>query len=67
MTIVQTHLHCPYCGKGFDLELEENMREDDLIEECPLCGSPVEIRLVLGEDDKLLRAEAHRVDGDSDD
>jgi len=66
MNIVTSRLHCPYCGKSFELEMEENVQEDDLIEECPLCGSPVDIRLVLDEDGKVIDADIHRADGDMD-
>ncbi len=66
MNKVQLKLLCPYCGKTFDLELEENANEDDLIEECPLCGHPIDIRLVLDPDGKVVNAEIHRVDGDVD-
>ncbi|HEC19531.1 MAG TPA: CPXCG motif-containing cysteine-rich protein [Gammaproteobacteria bacterium] len=66
MNIVKPKLHCPYCGKSFSLELEESVNEDDLIEECPLCGSPIDIRLVMDPEKGLVGAEAHRVDGDTD-
>lgn len=66
MNIVKLTPHCPYCGKTFNLELEENTSEDDLIEECPLCGSPIDIRLALDANGKVIDAEVQRVDGDSD-
>ncbi len=67
MNIVKTDLHCPSCGKSFTLEMEENMSEDDLIEECPLCGSPIDIQLHLDPQGKVISAEVRRIDGDSDD
>lgn len=66
MNIIKTRLHCPSCGKSFEIELEENSREDSLLEECPMCGNPVEIRLVLDDEGRLASAEVHRVDGDAD-
>ena len=66
MNTVRLNLHCPHCGKSFDLEMEEDASEDDLIEECPLCGSPVDIRLVLDPTGKVTRAEIQRSDGVED-
>jgi len=67
MNVVHVDLHCPYCGKDFSLDLEENASEDDLIEECPLCGHALDLRLVLSPEGKLVGAEVFRADGDGDD
>ncbi len=66
MNIIKFDLHCPYCGKTFDLELEENATQDDLIEECPLCGHGIDIQLMLSPEGKIIDAEIHRIDGDTD-
>ena len=66
MNTIKVNLHCPHCGKSFDLEMEEDASEDDLIEECPLCGSPIDIRLVLSPDGKVAGAEIQRSDGVED-
>ena len=68
MPVIKVDLHCPYCGKDFDIELVENATEDDLIEECPLCGHPLDVRLVLDpQTGNVVGAEIRRVDGDTDD
>ncbi len=66
MNIIKTRLHCPYCGKSFDLELEERTYEDDLLEECPMCGNSIEIHLQLDQEGKVSKAEVHQLDGDAD-
>ncbi len=66
MSQIRLDLHCPYCGKNFDLEVEENATEDDLIEECPLCGHPVDIRLTLDAEGRVTGARIERDDGDPD-
>ena len=66
MQLIDITVHCPYCGKRIDLHLEENVSEDDLLDECPRCGNAIDIRLVLDTDGKVVGAEVHRVDGDTD-
>lgn len=66
MSLVNVDLQCPYCGEQFDFELEENCSEDDVLDECPRCGHAVDIRLVLDPEGRVVGAEIHRDDGDTD-
>ncbi len=66
MNLIKTTIHCPSCGKSFDIELEENAVEDAFLEECPMCGNSIEVHLVLDGEGNLVKTEVSQVDGDSD-
>ncbi len=51
---------CPCCVNTFELNIEEAMQEDDLIEECPICGCPIDILIQRDGEGNIKGVEVRR-------
>lgn len=46
-------LQCPHCWETVELVVDCSVPEQQLVEDCSVCCSPILITLTLGEDDEL--------------
>jgi hypothetical protein len=55
-------LQCPYCWETVELFVDCSVPEQQIVEDCSVCCSPILITLTLDEDDELY-AEARMENG----
>ena len=54
-----TLITCPYCGESLELAIDPSISEQEYIEDCQVCCSPIRLRVTLA-DDGGVRATAER-------
>ncbi|MBS0583003.1 MAG: CPXCG motif-containing cysteine-rich protein [Proteobacteria bacterium] len=47
-------IHCPYCGEGFETQVDLSAGSQSYIEDCAVCCKPIEIALRVGDEGELL-------------
>jgi len=57
-----TTVECPYCGEPFETMVDCSGGSQDYIEDCPVCCRPVEFRLEVDSEGKLLSLAVRRDD-----
>jgi hypothetical protein len=55
-------LQCPHCWETVELVVDCSVPEQQIVEDCSVCCSPILITLKLGEDDELY-ADARMENG----
>jgi hypothetical protein len=55
-------LNCPYCGEGFEVEVDCSAGNQTYIEDCPVCCRPIELSSEVGFGGELLGLAARRDD-----
>lgn len=49
---------CPYCGEGFETNVDTSAGSTAYVEDCAVCCKPIEITLRLDENDGLIEVKA---------
>jgi hypothetical protein len=57
-----SRIDCPYCGEGFDINVDCSAGNQQYVEDCPVCCQPIEIATNVDFDGKLLGVQAQRSD-----
>ncbi|WP_347262038.1 CPXCG motif-containing cysteine-rich protein [Rudaea sp.] len=47
-------IHCPYCGEGFETQVDLSAGSQSYVEDCAVCCKPIEIALRVGDEGELL-------------
>ncbi|MEO6688485.1 MAG: CPXCG motif-containing cysteine-rich protein [Dokdonella sp.] len=50
-------LHCPYCGEGFETQVDLSAGSQRYVEDCAICCRPIEVSLRVGDDEELIGVE----------
>jgi len=40
-------IHCPYCGEGIELFVDDSAGAQSYIEDCPVCCRPIEVAVTF--------------------
>jgi len=43
--LASAHLHCPYCGKSLEITVDDSAGQQDGIEDCQVCCTPMQFRI----------------------
>jgi uncharacterized protein (UPF0212 family) len=57
-----SRIDCPYCGEGFDIDVDCSAGDQQYVEDCPVCCQPIEIATTVGLDGELIGVQALRND-----
>lgn len=57
-----SRIDCPYCGEGFDINVDCSAGDQQYVEDCPVCCQPIEIATNVGLDGELIGVQALRND-----
>lgn len=52
----EKNISCPYCGEPITVLVDTSVAEQDYIEDCSVCCQPIELRVVVDNDDCYLQA-----------
>lgn len=55
-------VECPYCGETIGVSLDLSAGSQSYIEDCQVCCQPIEMIVGVGDDGRLERIDATRVD-----
>ncbi len=55
-------VQCPYCGEPFETLLDLSAGSASYIEDCQVCCQPIDFRLDVDQDGRLVKLEALRAD-----
>lgn len=55
-------LQCPHCWEPVELLVDCSVPDQEIVEDCSVCCSPILVTLTLGEDDEL-HADARMENG----
>ena len=55
-------VRCPYCGEQFETVIDLSSGSASYIEDCQVCCRPIEFRLDVEEDGRLISLETGRSD-----
>jgi len=55
-------VQCPYCGESFETVVDLSSGSTSYIEDCQVCCRPIEFRLDVEEDGRLISLETGRSD-----
>ena len=47
-------IHCPYCGEGFETQVDLAAGSQSYVEDCAVCCKPIEIGLQVSDEGELL-------------
>jgi hypothetical protein len=47
-------IHCPYCGEGFETQVDLSAGSQSYVEDCAVCCKPIEIALRVSDKGELL-------------
>lgn len=56
--IETTKITCPSCWTQFELLVDCSEGDHDCYEDCPVCCNPVFLHILIGNDARILSAEA---------
>ncbi|MDH2431821.1 CPXCG motif-containing cysteine-rich protein [Pokkaliibacter sp. MBI-7] len=63
MQALQTqNLFCPYCGEEIDVTVDCSVEEQEYVEDCSVCCSPILLNIVI-EDGEQISVSASRENG----
>lgn len=51
--LTERHIHCPWCGEGFDAFVDLSYGDAAYTEDCPVCCRPISLRLHLDAEGEL--------------
>ncbi|MBE5316876.1 MAG: CPXCG motif-containing cysteine-rich protein [Xanthomonadales bacterium] len=51
--LTERHIHCPWCGEGFDAFVDLSYGESEYTEDCPVCCRPISLSLRLDDEGEL--------------
>jgi hypothetical protein len=51
--LTERHIHCPWCGEGFDAFVDLSYGESEYTEDCPVCCRPINLSLRLDDEGEL--------------
>lgn len=51
---------CPWCGEGFEADIDTSAGDAEYVEDCRVCCAPVVFRIRLAADGSLLAVETLR-------
>jgi hypothetical protein len=57
-----SRIDCPYCGEGFDIDVDCSAGSQRYVEDCPVCCQPIEVATDVDFDGTLLGVQAQRND-----
>lgn len=55
-------VQCPYCGEAFETAIDLSSGSTSYIEDCQVCCRPIEFRLDVDDDGRLVSLETCRSD-----
>ncbi|PPC78961.1 CPXCG motif-containing cysteine-rich protein [Pokkaliibacter plantistimulans] len=54
MQALQTqNLYCPYCGEEIDVTVDCSVEEQEYVEDCSVCCSPILLNIVVGDSEQI--------------
>lgn len=54
MQALQTqNLYCPYCGEEIDVTVDCSVEEQEYVEDCSVCCSPILLNIVVGYSEQI--------------
>ncbi|PXF28729.1 hypothetical protein WH50_24725 [Pokkaliibacter plantistimulans] len=63
MQALQTqNLYCPYCGEEIDVTVDCSVEEQEYVEDCSVCCSPILLSIVV-DDSEQISISASRENG----
>ena len=57
--LIEKQIGCPYCGESIDILVDNSVSEQSYIEDCQVCCRPIQISILIDDDDQLLVRVAH--------
>ncbi len=57
-----SRIDCPYCGEGFDIEVDCSAGDQEYVEDCPVCCQPIEVQVSVDFAGNLAGVQARRGD-----
>ena len=54
MNIEEKESYCPYCGESISLLIDSSLENQEYVEDCQVCCSPIFIRVELDYDDNIF-------------
>ena len=49
-------IHCPYCGEKIEILIDSSIDEQSYIEDCSVCCRPIELTVIIVDDDASIFA-----------
>ncbi len=53
-------VHCPYCGESINILIDASVPQQDYIEDCQVCCSPICMDVVIHEDGDISVTVKHQ-------
>jgi hypothetical protein len=54
------NVSCPYCGQDYETAVDCSAGDQDYVEDCQICCSPILFTVSVGQDGALLSVETRR-------
>ena len=51
--VVETVIHCPYCGESISVMIDDSVSEQQYTEDCQVCCRPMVIDVAVDHDDSV--------------
>lgn len=58
--LTERHVHCPWCGEGFDVFVDLSYGDTEYTEDCPVCCRPIQLNLRLDDAGELGDLDVER-------
>jgi hypothetical protein len=53
-------IYCPYCGESLEILIDDSAGNQEYIEDCQVCCSPIEISIQLDSAGQILNIQSKR-------
>jgi hypothetical protein len=53
-------IHCPYCGEQLEVLIDSSAGDQDYIEDCQVCCSPIEISVQIDSSGQITNIQTKR-------
>ena len=53
-------IHCPYCGENLEILIDNSAGDQEYIEDCQVCCSPIEVSTQISSTGKLIGVHTKR-------
>jgi archaellum component FlaG (FlaF/FlaG flagellin family) len=50
-------IQCPYCGESIEIIIDGSVEQQNYIEDCSVCCRPIELSVVVSEDEVSVNAK----------
>jgi len=51
--LIEESVSCPYCGERIDVLVDPSVAQQNYIEDCQVCCSPIVFDVTVGDDDDI--------------